>query len=361
MGGWVGRKGWGVSLKAYNVAFPTVDFNTPEGSLTRNKLIMSEQDQKELDANSSTSTTDDKGQSTESRSDYWNKWNKLTNDSLKDLEAETEEEKKKADAAVGLNKSYKSEAEKLDKEKDGQLRKEKEAWDKKKKQLDDMKQFVSDEIGADRTFTKDDFDKPVIIFKGVKDCRYVFPAEIGAKVIKIFLEGCENCTFIFDVVVITQHIEMAHCTNCTFTLQKPLATAQIDLSSDCKILYEAGAAFKDGDKIYTAGSTNITVSVVSHEDVVVSYQELVSVLDDDGTPANERQFVTQLVNGKMTTEPVVRLGSAPSTRRELVSGDEHVTLDAQRQAELSKEKGNESFGNREYAQAGIFYTMAMGK
>lgn len=124
-------------------------------------------------------------------------------------------------------------------------------------------------------------------------------------------------------------------------------------------MYEAGAAFKDGDKIYTAGSTNITVSVVSHEDVVVSYQELVSVLDDDGTPANERQFVTQLVNGKMTTEPVVRLGSAPSTRRELVSGDEHVTLDAQRQAELSKEKGNESFGNREYAQAGIFYTMAM--
>jgi len=141
-------------------------------------------------------------------------------------------------------------------------------------------------------------------------------------------------------------------------MQKPLATAQVDLSSDCKILYEVGAAFKDGDKIYHAGSTNISISG-AHEDVVVSYQELVSVLDEDGTPANERQFVTQLVNGKLTTEPVVRLGSAPSTRRELVSGDDEVTMDTQRRAELNKEKGNEAFGNREYAQAGIFYTMAI--
>ena len=223
-----------------------------------------------------------------------------------------------------------------------------------------MKLFVTDEVGADRTFTKDEFEKPVIIFKGSKDSRYVMPADIGARVVKIFVEGCENCTFIFDVVVITQHLEIAHCKNCSFAIQKPLATAQVDLSEDCKITYEAGAAFKDGDKIYHAGSTNISILIESREEVVVNYEELVSVHDDDGTPANERQFVTQLVDGKMNTEPVVRLGAAPSTRRELVAGDEQVTLDPQRQAELSKEKGNEAFGNREYAQAGIFYTMAMG-
>ncbi len=248
----------------------------------------------------------------------------------------------------------------MDAEKDAELRIEKELWDKKKSQLENVKLFVEGEDGADRTFTKDDFEKPVIVFKDVKNSRYVFPIDIGARVTKIFIDSCENCTFIFDVVVITQHIEIAHCKNCNFTMQKPLATAQIDLSENCKIMYEAGAAFKEGDKIYSAGSTDITVSVVSHPDVVINYQELVSVMDDDGTPANERQFVTQLVDGKMTSEPVVRIGAAPSTRRELVSGDEHVTMDAQRQADLNKEKGNEAFGNREYAQAGIFYTMALG-
>jgi hypothetical protein len=44
--------------------------------------------------------TNDKGQSTESRSQYYNKWDKLTKEQLQELEDETEQEKEKNDIAL---------------------------------------------------------------------------------------------------------------------------------------------------------------------------------------------------------------------------------------------------------------------
>lgn len=295
----------------------------------------------------------------ESRAEYWNKWNKLATDEENKLEKDEESEKREADILLGLDKARSLE-EDLDKKKDAELRAEKKAWDEKKIQEENLKQVVANDSGVDRTFVKTDVNEhPVLIFKGCKDSRYVFPAEIGG-VIKIFAESCENTTFVVDCVVITQHLELTRCNNCEFHIMKPVATIQVDVSENSKIVYGTGAAFKEGDKVYCAGSTNINIVVQepAPHSAIVSYLELLSVLDDDGTPPLERQFVTQLVDGKLITESVHRLGYSPCTRRELdVHNDE--SMDAQRQAELNKEKGNEAFGNREYAQAGVFYTMAI--
>jgi len=108
----------------------------------------------EKDKESSSSTPGETEQTTDSRGQYYDKWNKFTTEQLDELDAEAEKEKLENDAAVGLNKAFNSEAEKLDAEKDVELRKEKEAWDKKKEQMENTKQFIDDEAGVDRRSQK---------------------------------------------------------------------------------------------------------------------------------------------------------------------------------------------------------------
>ncbi|KAJ1455107.1 hypothetical protein M885DRAFT_441450 [Pelagophyceae sp. CCMP2097] len=101
------------------------------------------------------------------------------------------------------------------------------------------------------------------------------------------------------------------------------------------------------------------VLVISGEDVVC---------DETASTADEVQFVTSTPYGdaRILTERVLRLDNRFVTQREL--DDQLVATGAVTQmptaadnVEHEKRCGNQAFGNREYAQAAVHYTMAIDK
>uniref|UniRef100_A0A7S3V2C4 Uncharacterized protein n=1 Tax=Aplanochytrium stocchinoi TaxID=215587 RepID=A0A7S3V2C4_9STRA len=295
---------------------------------------------------------------TDSRSSYYDKWDKFAKEEVKKTEEEDKKEKEEADKALGIDKTPKSEAEARDKAKHAALKEAKKAWDQKKASEAAAKHLIENKQGEEIVFdSKLLLGKPVLLFKNNKDCKFKIPQNLQHRLVKVFLESNDGCHFDFEVELVTHHVETAHCKDCTINVKAPLNTLQLDLCERISVKYLKGHYTND-TKIYHAGVQKLTIETHEYDTHTADYIEDGAVTLGEKC-AEEQQFVTHLIEERVKTEIVVRdKGNMPATRDELRKADADERTQ-EREAELKKIGGNEAFKEGEYAQAAIFYTEAI--
>mmetsp|Transcript_17176 Transcript_17176/g.33674 ORF Transcript_17176/g.33674 Transcript_17176/m.33674 type:complete len:427 (+) Transcript_17176:214-1494(+) len=300
------------------------------------------------------------------RTTYYDKWDKFSKETVAEIEKEEEAAKEEASKALGLHKNEpKSEAEKRDREKFEALREAKKAWDQRKLSEAAMR-HVFDESYNNKEVVVDDSEignKRVIYFKGVKGSTFTLPESLS-KLVKVFIEDCEDCTFNIETITITSHIEVANCTNCKVHFRAVNHILQADLCKNLEVRYAPGV-FRAGEhKILHAGVEDSSVHV-HHPEGHVSSEEICFVKlgahEHDAERPAEVQFVSHIKDGELMTERVFRSrGNMPLTQAEIdaaeAAGDGDGLQSQERVAELKKIGGNEAFAEGNYAQACIYYT-----
>ena len=116
-------------------------------------------------------------------------------------------------------------------------------------------------------------------------------------------------------------------------------------------------------KIYHAGVENFeVVSSNGDNETKVAHESYMHLVKDemlkDGTPAEEVQFVTQLVANKLKTEYVLRVGNQPTTQRELDGKEIKVKQEPTNKlkaAEMDKLGGNEAFSEGLCSSHGVLH------
>jgi hypothetical protein len=255
-------------------------------------------------------------------------------------------------------------------------------------------------------------------------------------IIKAFLHNVHNCTIIIKCKIISGTLELHNCSNLKIRVESEatVATLQADLSKDIIIEFRDAPSGKNtavspqqknrmywgedaDDRIFHAGVSNLTVRLV-RDDMVES--EVVADYLKDGAAsagnatAEEMQFVTAVLDGKLVTDMVVRAGSTTGrnvramTQRELdeeevrrekaasmaiamaedmmkitdkdgnlvtkkpvvetAKDDDDVeevlskdVKDIVDECVQNKARGNEAFGAGEYGQAILLYSLSLDK
>lgn len=257
-------------------------------------------------------------------------------------------------------------------------------------------------------------------------------------VIKAFFQNVQNCTILVKCKIISGFIELHHCHNVVVKIMGPeatVATVQADLSSDVVWEFHDVPSGKNvtiqrgeptlywgqdkDDRVFHAGVSNMTVRLI--RDGIMEQECTADYLRDGATPvgnatAEEMQFVTSVVDGKLCTEAVLRTGSSTGkqvramTQREIdeekerrakaaalattkaeemieikdkygnavvtkTSGPTTTTDQAEEVQEVlspeiqavvdecleNRKRGNEAFQAGEYGQAILLYTLALDK
>jgi hypothetical protein len=254
--------------------------------------------------------------------------------------------------------------------------------------------------------------------------------------IKIFINNVHNCTVLIKCKLITGTVELHNCSNVVVRVDKDatVATVQADLSENITFEFNDAPSGKNtampgqktiywgedrDDRIFHAGVKNMRVRVL--RDGFVETETVADYINDGATAAGnasleECQFVTSVVDGKLTTEKVVRAGSSTGTNTRAMTeremeeervlrekaaamaidmaesmikiqdkdGNEIKKVDVPtpvnddieeiyasmpkaeidaivRECDQNKERGNEAFGSGEYAQAILLYSLALDK
>lgn len=138
---------------------------------------------------------------------YYDKWEEFARTGV----AEIEEEEKliKAKEAEALAQIPLSEAEKKDREKRQALKEAKKHWDGVTANENAQKIVISNEKEIQNKvfhFENDLQSRRVLVLKDNTDCSYVLPSNLS--LIKIFVEGCQRCSIIFNCNVATSTIEV---------------------------------------------------------------------------------------------------------------------------------------------------------
>jgi hypothetical protein len=146
--------------------------------------------------------------------------------------------------------------------------------------------------------------------------------------VKVFLSNLENCTVLVKCKIITGTIELHNCKNVLLKVEKEatVATIQADLSENITVEFHDAPSGKNmpgqkplhwgddkDDRIFHAGITNLLVRIV-RDDFVES--EITCDYKKDGAEgignatAEECQFITSVIDGKLVTEKAIRAGNA---------------------------------------------------
>jgi len=303
------------------------------------------------------------------RADYYSKWDKFAAESVKEAEKEDEKLAEEAARQLGIDKSApKSEAEKKDMEKREALKAAKKLWDDKKMSEAAAKAIIGeDHDGAEHVVDEALLgSKRVVHFKNSKNSTYRIPTGLNMRLVKVFIEDCENCTFEIGAITISQHVEISHCTGCEIVVKAPQSILQIDLCKDLNVHYEQNVFDHKEHKVFHAGVSTSTIHVFPESGGADKHSHDVDYIELGAREMNERtkeehQFITHWQNGRLVTEEVFRSkGNMPLTRKQIEEaerlGDGDGLQTDERAAELKKVGGNEAFSEANYAQAAIFYT-----
>jgi tetratricopeptide (TPR) repeat protein len=211
--------------------------------------------------------------------------------------------------------------------------------------------------------------------------------------------------------VITSYIELSHCSDTTLHItskggQNKISTIQVDLCQRIRLEYLGHDPSRDNvvfgghkeDKIFHAGVSDMTILVARKSvddanrlETVVDYKRDGAKADGSAT-AEEYQFITHVVSGKLVTERLLRmtnqkLVTEQELRNEILlkkkasssssSGDDELIYESNhpqaidglltkyqvddliKSCEQHRKKGNEAFVAGEYAQAILWYTRAI--
>ena len=155
------------------------------------------------------------------------------------------------------------------------------------------------------------------------------PPRVIYGLIKAFITHVENCTIHIKCKIISGTIELSHCKNVTVCIHKDatVATIQADLCEDITIDFRDAPSSKNtavlpgqtkmywgedkDDRIFHAGVKNMRVRIF--RDDFMESETLAHYLNDGAekignATAEEMQFVTSVVGGKLLSERVIRAG-----------------------------------------------------
>lgn len=303
-----------------------------------------------------------------SRGEYHSKWDKIAKEEVEAADAEAEVEKAAAKVALGTDAHPASEHEAKDLETRAALKEAKALWEKRRGE-ETAQNLVVTQIGGERTVTREDLgDAKVVTVSECADCAVILGADLAGALVKVFVSHCANTEVRLGCSVVTSFVEMNRCESTTLRTTCVLHTIQCDLCEDCAVVWADGATFDaakpEGPKVFSAACANLTVDAGDGRTVASSTAD--DVRDDTGVAADEQQFVTADVGGVLLTERCVTAGTSKrlvgATRRELDAegaSDATVAEEAALDADREKYAGNQAFGNREYGQAAVHYTLAL--
>jgi len=255
--------------------------------------------------------------------------------------------------------------------------------------------FVENQSNVSTTYKQSDLPElPAIHFRGCNNCNFTLSP--GTTVVKVLLENCNNSTLTLDkCVVSTATLEIWRSDNCKLTVDCFLGTLQADLCKNTLIQYAAAAQL---GSVVQAGMQGLTVKFQdgSIPDFRTGLEELRAEFGADKVNDDTDQFITRVVEGKLLTEPIIRLlNDFPTTAREKAEFDaqaakkaeameklaremlqQHSVADADAaastapppaeedlsaaaRAKFKKDQGNASFKAGDPQQAAVFYTEAL--
>jgi tetratricopeptide (TPR) repeat protein len=329
---------------------------------------------------------------------YYDSWDKFAAAAEKSLDEQEKRETEENEKALGIDHTApKSEAQKQDLDKHHALKEAKKTWQKRKQKEEDSKKRYAGLVGQTITINPADVGECIVVeFSECKECVFTLPGTL--KLVKVFIVGCDDaCVFNMNCRLLTSHVEISHSNNLIVNVTVPLATLQADICNDLTVNYgqncmregesvsKKGAAAFPGDKVYHASCKQLTVNRrLNHTDTMSVTSDYTTEVSASVAAANpeEQQFVTHVIDSKLTTEAVKRIGGGihPVTQRELAekaassaggaltNAEEQqclatMALEEQqaslRQAETFKADGNGCFKEKEYAQAAVHYTQAL--
>jgi len=298
------------------------------------------------------------------RGDYYSNWDKVASEQESSIEQEEKAEVEEAAKKLGLDKDEpRSEAEKRDREKREALKAAKRQWDNKKQSEKAMRAEISED-NVEKSVTEDMLQgRRVLCFKGATGSTFKLPSTLNPKVVKIFVEECQNCTFELETITITSHVEVTNCENCTFHVKAETHILQLDLSKNLEVYYAKGVFDIGRHKVLHAGVEDSKLHLLHDEGVHTEEICFVKLKahEHDAEKPKEVQYVSHVVDGKLLTERVFRSkGQLPLTQAELdraeAEGNGEGWQTREREAELKKIAGNEAFADANFVQACVFYT-----
>lgn len=326
----------------------------------------------------------------DSRSSYYNKWDKFAKESVATID--DEEKKNKERIELEAASVPRSEAEKKDIEKRKMLKNAKKLWDGISAQQESQKKVIENENGLSNREVKCDegVSSQVLVLKDNTDCHYSIPE--SEKPIKLFIDGCKRCSISLNCSMVTSHVEIAHCEDVTiFICKKMISTVQVDLSENITVQFKQNL-MNEQCKIYHSAVRNIHIKY-DHDGTGKDMKS--QDLDDyelgklntnlqNGTTSSDQQFITTYLNADFITDLVLRdITGHPTTLKEIderkarlaeAAKARHVGINNEqveeilqeidamtpiRQANVYKDKGNVSFKECAYAQAAVHYTQAI--
>ena len=335
-------------------------------------------------------------------SEKYDKWNSITNELVTQTEKEEEEEAKVGAEFLGLNgKVPRSAAEAEEKAKLEAAKNAKKALEKQKEMEESMKLVIENmnggKDGAEQLLVLDDDclqGRRVIVLRNCEDYKFHIkkPNDPKQSLIKVFIEGCKSCVVHMQAPTITSMVEITKCSKLNLNISKyPVNTMQIDMSNDLNVEFSDVYCFGaidpkknlSNDRIYHAGVTNMTlgVRVPLSDGSTRKIERKVDMIEDGAIKVAEQsveefQFATYVSWNKdapeLVTERVHRIGTRLFTQSELDRKmEENNEYDTElkmhefelkvKECETHKSEGNEEFINGNYAQAVLFYSMAIDK
>ena len=352
----------------------------------------------------------------------YNKWNKISNDLLTNLEKDDEREKEESAEALGHTRVPYSEAEAQEKAKAAMARKAKEALDNHQKRENNLTAHLDDLFSnSDSTESKEKDETEVIVNESmlgnkrvisIRNCqgpgRIILPSKLSSLpitspsnddddgdndekpnsiriqgIIKLFIHNCQNCTVQIGCKLITSMVEISNCTNvCVDIMNERISTIQVDLSKGVDIRFLNPNCFggKD-DKIYHAAVSDMKVQILKEDNIFM--EKSMDYIKDGAVAqlnltAEEYQFVTFVQKNSLVTERLIRVGNKSLTQSEYdkeqkrlgklkdsnanngVNSADEIN-EVVKQCITHKAEGNEAFKTGEYAQAVLHYSIAIDK
>uniref|UniRef100_A0A7S2MG98 C-CAP/cofactor C-like domain-containing protein n=1 Tax=Helicotheca tamesis TaxID=374047 RepID=A0A7S2MG98_9STRA len=346
-----------------------------------------------------TSTENESSEGIAGRTNY-RKWDKITRDLVTETEEEEERESALESEKLGHTRVPYSKAEEEERVKAEAARKAKQALDAQKDREQAATAILEDILEEEEecVISPDMLGgKRVVLLRNITGPgKIVLPpvlSQLGHTaeqdnvcvrgLIKVFIENCTDVEIVSLCKIITSTIEVTRCENVQLGIgQEKISTIQADMCSDLTIKFQsAGIWGGKEDRIYHAGVSDMTVILPNHdklkdEPIRKSMDYIKDGAQERGNATKEEyQFVTfvEQATNQLKTESLVRIKGRMLTeteRREtgeIEPSQENKGMDAEElkdvinQCVTHKGEGNDAFKQGEYAQAVLFYSLAIDK
>jgi len=189
--------------------------------------------------------------------------------------------------------------------------------------------MVTDRDGETIVLSQDSMPElPVVHLKGCRQCTVDIPS--GTKVVKVLVEGCLEVRLkLSKCTIATSILEVWRSDDCSVSIDCDVGTLQADLCKSLSLEYSKKSQL---GSLVQAGMSDLKVSFLDtpQEGFTTGLEQLRAQHPDQTINDDTDQFITRVLDGKVTTERILRLSNDfPTTQREKDIFDE----EARRKAE----------------------------